>query len=180
MSSRGAPVGAEGPGQLPPLPPLNPDLPRVGLLRHCALLFVHWGHRVYCMAPIEYTTVRVFLRRFRDPIRVPRIKEIGSLQIYTAYLTFSLKKTATVLHIGRVHARQVEKSFDFMCSVWMNTFCHTVRCILIANTIATNIECIVSFNVSAESLSHHQEYFYISIYLYSWWWLTTKLKHWVI
>jgi len=51
-----------------------------------------------------------FLRRFRDPIRVPRIsnrvprirenyhrvpkiREIGSLQIHTGYLTFSLKKT---------------------------------------------------------------------------------------
>jgi len=60
---------------------------------------------------------RVFLRRFRDPIRVPRIsnrvprirenyhrvpkirengvpriREIGPLQIHTGYLTFSLKK----------------------------------------------------------------------------------------
>jgi len=59
-----------------------------------------------------------FLRRFRDPIRVPRIsnrvpglrenyhrvpkirkdrgpriREIGSLQTHTGYLTFSLKKT---------------------------------------------------------------------------------------
>jgi len=55
--------------------------------------------------------VRVFLRRFRDPIQVlrirenyhrvpkirengvPRTREIGSLQIHTGYLTFSLKKT---------------------------------------------------------------------------------------
>jgi len=36
-----------------------------------------------------------FLRRFRDPIRVPRIenrvpriREIGSLQVHTGYLTF--------------------------------------------------------------------------------------------
>ena len=60
---------------------------------------------------------RAFLRRFRDPLRVPsisnrvfrirenyhrvpkirenpvtRIREIGSLQIHTGYLTFSLKK----------------------------------------------------------------------------------------
>jgi len=41
-----------------------------------------------------------FLRRFKDPIRVPRIsnripriREIGSLQIHTWYLTFALKKT---------------------------------------------------------------------------------------
>jgi len=47
---------------------------------------------------------RFFLGRFRDPIRVPRIREcyhrvpkireIGSLQIHTRFLTFSLKKTA--------------------------------------------------------------------------------------
>jgi len=54
--------------------------------------------------------IRVFLRRFRDPIlvprisenchwvtrirevRVPRIREIGSLQVHTGYLTFSFKK----------------------------------------------------------------------------------------
>jgi len=42
---------------------------------------------------------RFFIRRFRDPIRVPRIsnrvsriREIGSLQIHTGYQTFSLKK----------------------------------------------------------------------------------------
>jgi len=40
------------------------------------------------------TKNRFFLRRFRDPIRVPRIREIGSLQIHTGYLTFSLKKPA--------------------------------------------------------------------------------------
>jgi len=40
-----------------------------------------------------------FLKRFRDPIwvpsisnRIPRIRQIGSLQIHTGYLTFSLKK----------------------------------------------------------------------------------------
>jgi len=55
-----------------------------------------------------------FLRRFRDPIpvpgienrvprfrenyhRAPRIREIRSLQVYTGYLTFSLKKTANAL-----------------------------------------------------------------------------------
>jgi len=53
---------------------------------------------------------RFFLRCFRDPTRVPRIRknydwvprirenqvprirEIGSLQVHTGYLTFSLKK----------------------------------------------------------------------------------------
>jgi len=42
---------------------------------------------------------RVFLKRCRDPIRVPAIsnrvpsiREIGSLQIQTGFLTFSLKK----------------------------------------------------------------------------------------
>jgi len=53
-----------------------------------------------------------FLRRFRDPIRVPRIlnrvpkirenrvpriREIGSLQIHTGFLTFSLKKTLEIV-----------------------------------------------------------------------------------
>ena len=54
-----------------------------------------------------------FLRRFRDPNRVPRIsnrvprirenyhrfpriREIGSLQIHTGFLTFSLKKNGVV------------------------------------------------------------------------------------
>jgi len=49
---------------------------------------------------------RFFLRRFRDPIRVPtitenyhrvpRIREVGSLQIHIGYLTFSLKKSDLV------------------------------------------------------------------------------------
>jgi len=34
-----------------------------------------------------------FLRRFRDPILVPGTREIGSLQVHTRYLSFSLKKT---------------------------------------------------------------------------------------
>jgi len=34
----------------------------------------------------------VFLRCFRNPIRVPRIREIGSLQVHNEYLIFSLKK----------------------------------------------------------------------------------------
>jgi len=66
---------------------------------------------------------QVFLRRFRDPIRVPRIenrvsrsrenyhrvarirenrvpriREIGSLQVHTRYLTFSSKKTLMCSH----------------------------------------------------------------------------------
>ena len=36
------------------------------------------------------------LRHLRDPIRVPRIGEIGSLQVHTRYLTFSFKKTCYV------------------------------------------------------------------------------------
>jgi len=48
---------------------------------------------------VFFTLRDVFLGRFRGPIRVPRISnqvprisEIGSLQIHTGYLTFSLKK----------------------------------------------------------------------------------------
>jgi len=68
---------------------------------------------------MKYTLAQDFLRRFRDPIRVPRnenrvhrisknchqvlrirenrvprIGEIGSLQVQSGYLTFSLKKPA--------------------------------------------------------------------------------------
>jgi len=39
---------------------------------------------------------QVFLRRFKDPIRVPRIRETGSLQIHTGYLTFSFKKNLEI------------------------------------------------------------------------------------
>jgi len=30
--------------------------------------------------------------RFRDPVQVPRIRDIGSLKVHTRYLTFSLKE----------------------------------------------------------------------------------------
>jgi len=50
---------------------------------------------------VNFTLDQVFLTRFRDPIRVPRIsnrvpriREIGSLRIHTGYLTFSFKKPA--------------------------------------------------------------------------------------
>ena len=50
---------------------------------------------------VEHVCRAGFLRCVRNPIRVPRIKnrvprirEIGYLQVYTEYLTFSLKKTA--------------------------------------------------------------------------------------
>jgi len=67
---------------------------------------------------------RLFLRRFRDPIRLPRIenwvprirwngfllprirenrvlriREIGSLPVHTGYLTFSLKKTDVTMSV---------------------------------------------------------------------------------
>ena len=60
-----------------------------------------------CFGGTRYYYYQVFLRRFRDPIRlprirennhrvptirenrVPRIREIGSLQMHTGYLTFS-------------------------------------------------------------------------------------------
>ena len=55
------------------------------------------------------------LRRFRDPIRfprisnrVPRIREIGSLQIQTGFLTFSLKKNLLYTYIG---VSKMEKIF---------------------------------------------------------------------
>jgi len=81
-----------------------------------------------------FSTFRVFLRRFRDPIRVPRIsnrvsrirenyhqvpkirenrvpriREIGSLQIHTGYLAFSLKILSTLV-VNKLRDRKV---FDF-------------------------------------------------------------------
>jgi len=49
-----------------------------------------------------YSIQQVFLKRFRDPIRVPRIREIGSLQIHIGYLTYSLKKTDAVKMQGKL------------------------------------------------------------------------------
>jgi len=70
-------------------------------------------HFFRAVFPFVTHETRVFLRRFRDPIRVPRIREnyhrvpkirenrvprireIGSLQIQTGFLTFFLKKNCT-------------------------------------------------------------------------------------
>jgi len=53
-----------------------------------------------------------FLRRFRDPIRVPRIREIGSLQVHTGYLTFSLKKTG--YNVVITAAPYFEKNYKYI------------------------------------------------------------------
>ena len=45
-----------------------------------------------CPASSASILCRVFLKCFRDPIRVPRIREIGSLQVHTGNLIFSFKK----------------------------------------------------------------------------------------
>jgi len=67
------------------------------------------SHKIVTFPAIFKYYTSVFLRYFRDPIRVPRIenlvpkmkeiyhrvpriREIGSLQVHTGYLTFSLKK----------------------------------------------------------------------------------------
>ena len=76
---------------------------------------------VGAFCPGKWYNIRGFFRRFRDTIRVPRIsnrvpritenyhrvpkirenrvpriREIGSLQIHIGYLTFSLKKTCNI------------------------------------------------------------------------------------
>ena len=68
--------------------------------------YKHWNH---CIENFEFKIIKMktgcrctvpgFLRCFRDPIRVPRIEnriprigEIGSLQVDTGNVTFSLKK----------------------------------------------------------------------------------------
>jgi len=57
-----------------------------------------------------HADVQGFLRHFRDPIwvprirenydRVPKIREIGSLHIHTGYLTFFFKKTCRCIKIN--------------------------------------------------------------------------------
>jgi len=72
------------------------------ILFNLAVLFLGFSES----QPQTCSTVQGFLRCFRNPIRVPRIenwvprirgnwvrkiREIGSLQVHTGYLTFSLK-----------------------------------------------------------------------------------------
>jgi len=86
-----------------------------GKFKNCGLHkceeICHGGQCKACDELVEQSKLRIFtiyvrvlLRRFRDPIRVPRIsnwvpriREIGSLQIHIGYLTFSLKKTCFTL-----------------------------------------------------------------------------------
>ena len=81
---------------------------RIRLQATCRYVTVmHWTCSI---SSKNYNLRQVFLRCFRDPIRVPkienwvprirvnyhrvpRIREIGSLQVHNGYLTFSLKKT---------------------------------------------------------------------------------------
>ena len=78
-------------------------------------LQVHTGYLTFSLKKTWY--IYTFLRRFRDPIRVPRIREnyhrvpkirenlvprireIGSLQIQTGFLIFSLKKALIYLTV---------------------------------------------------------------------------------
>jgi len=82
---------------------------------------------------------RVFLRRFGDPIRiprienlvprirekyhrVPRIKEIGSLHVHTGYLTFSLKKTCYRQCIECFENQtHLELTHDYICVLILRT-----------------------------------------------------------
>jgi len=93
-----------------------------GITHRLKIFCLQWYHNSYkphlMWIPIEFLTP-VFLRCFREPIRVPRIenrvprirenhhrvprikenrvpriREIGSLQVHMGYLTFSLKKPA--------------------------------------------------------------------------------------
>jgi len=63
----------------------------------CMVAQLHAHEKAF--AQLKLVLEHAFLRRFRDPIRVPRIenrvpriREIGSLQVHTGYLTCSLKK----------------------------------------------------------------------------------------
>ena len=59
-----------------------------------------------------------FLRRFRDPIRVPTIREIESLQIHTGYLTFSLKKSCSIVGSETGHT-VFDCRFVAMCPLFL-------------------------------------------------------------
>ena len=70
-------------------------------------------------ALLEYLTSGFFSRCFRDPNRVPsienrvpRIREIGSLQVHTGYLTFSLKKPALPNQRSDQHARDWRRRIE--------------------------------------------------------------------
>ena len=92
----------------------------------CCVCFLSWVTDCFFVFEIVLY-VRVFLRRFRDPIRVPiienrvprfrdnyhrvprirenrvpRIREIGSQVVHTGYLTFSLKQTLLYVHFGQI------------------------------------------------------------------------------
>ena len=63
----------------------------------CMVAQLHAHEKAF--AQLKLVLEHAFLRRFRDPIRVPRIenrvpriREIGSLQVHTGYLACSLKK----------------------------------------------------------------------------------------
>ena len=83
---------------------------------------------------------QVFWRRFRDPIqvpriqnRVPRIREIGPLQVHTGYLTFSLRKNQawpTKLHFWNRDRRLREaflSSAFYLSSLCCKRLC-TIQC----------------------------------------------------
>jgi len=84
---------------------------------HWCLLCMYYKTIVLCQFGmyIIFCLLQVFLKCFKDPIRVPRIEnrvprirenyhrvpgiwEIGSLNLHIGYLTFSLKKTGLLQH----------------------------------------------------------------------------------
>jgi len=104
----------------------------------------------------NFYTYQGFSRCFRDPIRVsrirehyhrlPRIKAIGSLQVYTRFLKFSFKKKHLHLWLFAGNSRYYHVIFynrsctfvmctpgpyprtdDQFFSIWRQTFCHNSR-----------------------------------------------------
>jgi len=71
--------------------------------------------------------VQGFLRRFRDTIQVPRIKEIGSLQVDTRYLTFSLKKLPKCqIILPEKNDLCAVHSDDVLCNFYALQWCTTI------------------------------------------------------
>ena len=83
----------------------------------CTLLFNWINSITHCSKSMGCMVIVVFLRCFRDPIwvlriekpvsrisqnyhRVPRLREIESLQVHTGYLTFSLKKLVILCNLS--------------------------------------------------------------------------------
>jgi len=124
----------------------------------------HWHRGILAFTP-------VFLRRFRDPIRVPRIsnrvprirahyhrvpkirengvpriREIGSLQIHTGYLNIFLKKNCFTLSAAYIN--QSIKNWIRSTSFMRESFVDQLRESVSLSTVATRLRLNVCWYTS--------------------------------